>query len=126
MVLFELLQLARVFLYYLLIEYLWHAFIMPLTNRNGITRCNYSSPSPVLSSARSRTPAFFPPLPTASAVQKPRTPPESSCEPWHYGAQVRSLAVISQKIKHDPVELFWLFHIRQVCRAVHDDLAHVR
>src|SRR5215212_6090679 len=37
MVLFELLQLARVFLYYLLIEYLWHAFIMPLTNRNGIT-----------------------------------------------------------------------------------------
>src|SRR5215212_9900282 len=38
MVLFELLQLARVFLYYLLIEYLWHAFIMPLTNRNGITR----------------------------------------------------------------------------------------
>src|SRR5215212_3218834 len=36
MVLFELLQLARVFLYYLLIEYLWHAFIMPLTNRNGI------------------------------------------------------------------------------------------
>src|SRR5215213_6137211 len=37
MVLFELLQLARVFLYYLLIEYLWHAFIMPLTNRNGIS-----------------------------------------------------------------------------------------
>src|SRR5215216_566512 len=36
MVLFELLQLARVFLYYLRIEYLWHALIMPLTNRNGI------------------------------------------------------------------------------------------
>src|SRR5215203_2916908 len=35
MVLFELLQLARVFLYYLRIEYLWHALIMPLTNRNG-------------------------------------------------------------------------------------------
>src|SRR5215217_1828558 len=36
MVLFELLQLARVFLDYLRIEYLWHALIMPLTNRNGI------------------------------------------------------------------------------------------
>src|SRR5215204_6987102 len=36
MVLFELLQLARVFLYYLRIEYLWHALIMPLTNRNGM------------------------------------------------------------------------------------------
>src|SRR5215207_5035801 len=37
MVLFDLLQLAGVFLYYLRIEYLWHALIMPLTNRNGIT-----------------------------------------------------------------------------------------
>src|SRR5215207_4573369 len=36
MVLFDLLQLAGVFLYYLRIEYLWHALIMPLTNRNGI------------------------------------------------------------------------------------------
>src|SRR5829696_2683830 len=36
MVLFELLQLTRVFLDYLRIEYLWHIFIMPLTNRNGI------------------------------------------------------------------------------------------
>jgi hypothetical protein len=36
MVLFELLQLARVFLDYLRIEYLWHVLIMPLTNRNGI------------------------------------------------------------------------------------------
>jgi hypothetical protein len=35
-VLFELLQLVRVFLDYLRIEYLWHALIMPLTNRNGI------------------------------------------------------------------------------------------
>src|SRR5215216_1939713 len=43
MVLFELLQLARVFLYYLRIEYLWHALIMPLTNRNGITSENVSS-----------------------------------------------------------------------------------
>jgi hypothetical protein len=45
MVLFELLQLMRVFLDYLRIEYLWHVLIMPLTNRNGITqkvaqRCN--------------------------------------------------------------------------------------
>jgi hypothetical protein len=38
MVLFEILQLARVFLDYLRIEYLWHVLIMPLTNRNGI-RC---------------------------------------------------------------------------------------
>jgi len=45
MVLFELLQLARVFLYYLRIEYLWHALIMPLTNRNGIT---ISNPHPYL------------------------------------------------------------------------------
>jgi hypothetical protein len=37
MVLFELLQLMRVFLDYLRIEYLWHVLIMPLTNRNGIT-----------------------------------------------------------------------------------------
>jgi hypothetical protein len=37
-VLFELLQLVRVFLDYLRIEYLWHALIMPLTNRNGIIR----------------------------------------------------------------------------------------
>jgi hypothetical protein len=36
MVLFELLQLMRVFLDYLRIEYLWHVLIMPLTNRNGI------------------------------------------------------------------------------------------
>src|SRR5215207_11238398 len=36
MVLFDLLQLAGVFLYYLRIEYLWHALIMPLTNRNGM------------------------------------------------------------------------------------------
>jgi hypothetical protein len=27
---------VRVFLDYLRIEYLWHALIMPLTNRNGI------------------------------------------------------------------------------------------
>src|SRR5215217_7445953 len=44
MVLFELLQLARVFLYYLRIEYLWHALIMPLTNRNGISS-GVSSPA---------------------------------------------------------------------------------
>ncbi len=37
MVLFELLQFVRVFLDYLLIEYLWHVLIMPLTNRNSIT-----------------------------------------------------------------------------------------
>src|SRR5215213_8665821 len=37
MVLFELLQLMRVFLDYLRIEYLWHVLIMPLTNRNGIS-----------------------------------------------------------------------------------------
>jgi hypothetical protein len=36
-VLFELLQLVRVFLDYLRIEYLWHALIMPLTNRNGMS-----------------------------------------------------------------------------------------
>jgi hypothetical protein len=36
MMFFELLQLARILLYYLRIEYLWHVFIMPLTNRNGI------------------------------------------------------------------------------------------
>ena len=36
MVLLELLQLARVFLDYLRIEYLWHVFIMPLTNPNGM------------------------------------------------------------------------------------------
>src|SRR3712207_2455853 len=36
MVLFELLQLVRVFLDYLWIEYLWHVLIMPLTNRIGI------------------------------------------------------------------------------------------
>jgi hypothetical protein len=35
-VLFDLLQLARVFLDYLRMEYLWYALIMPLTNRNGI------------------------------------------------------------------------------------------
>src|SRR3712207_66086 len=33
--------------------------------------------------------------------------------------------VVSQEIQHDPVELFWPFHVRHVCRAVHDDLAHV-
>jgi hypothetical protein len=38
MVLFELLQLMRVFLDYLRIEHLWHVLIMPLTNRNGIIR----------------------------------------------------------------------------------------
>ena len=37
MVLFDLLQLARVFLYYLRIEYLWRALMMPLINRNGIS-----------------------------------------------------------------------------------------
>ena len=37
MVLFELLKLVRFFLDYLRIEYLWYAFIMPLTNQNGIT-----------------------------------------------------------------------------------------
>jgi hypothetical protein len=31
---------VRVFLDYLRIEYLWHALIMPLTNRNGI-RANF-------------------------------------------------------------------------------------
>src|SRR5215208_4246 len=36
MVLFELLQLVGFFLDYLRVEYLWHAPIMPLTNRNGI------------------------------------------------------------------------------------------
>ena len=34
---FESLKLVRVFVDYLWVEYLWHAFIMPLTNRNGIT-----------------------------------------------------------------------------------------
>src|SRR5215204_4642539 len=33
---FESLKLVRVFGDYLWVEYLWHAFIMPLTNRNGI------------------------------------------------------------------------------------------
>ena len=33
---FESLQLVRVFVDYLWVEYLWHIFIMPLTNRNGI------------------------------------------------------------------------------------------
>ena len=37
MMLFELLKLMRVFGDYLLIEYLWHVLILPLTNRNGIT-----------------------------------------------------------------------------------------
>jgi hypothetical protein len=37
MVLFELLELVRVLLDYLPIEYLWYVLIMPLTNRNGIT-----------------------------------------------------------------------------------------
>jgi Sulfotransferase domain len=37
-VLFELLQLVRFFLDYLRIEYLWHALLVPLTNRNGIRR----------------------------------------------------------------------------------------
>src|SRR5215216_8112119 len=45
MVLFELLQLMRVFLDYLRIEYLWHVLIMPLTNRNGITICFMNSSS---------------------------------------------------------------------------------
>jgi hypothetical protein len=36
MVLFDLLQLARVFLDYLRIENFRHALLMPLTNRNGI------------------------------------------------------------------------------------------
>jgi hypothetical protein len=36
MLFFELLQLMRVFLDYLCIEYLWHMPIMPPTNRNGI------------------------------------------------------------------------------------------
>src|SRR5215217_7968108 len=43
MVLFELLQLMRVFLDYLRIEYLWHVLIMPLTNRNGITAPAFTS-----------------------------------------------------------------------------------
>jgi hypothetical protein len=42
-VLFELLQLVRVFLDYLRIEYLWHALIMPLTNRNGIRGARVSA-----------------------------------------------------------------------------------
>src|SRR5215212_7436911 len=36
MVLFELLQLVGFFLDYLRVEYLWHALIRPLTNRNGM------------------------------------------------------------------------------------------
>jgi len=42
MVLFELLQLVGFFLNYLRKEHLWHAPIMPLTNRNGI-RCDLHS-----------------------------------------------------------------------------------
>jgi hypothetical protein len=49
-VLFELLQLVRVFLDYLRIEYLWHALIMPLTNRNGIS----TSANQLFGFARSR------------------------------------------------------------------------
>src|SRR5918995_3526067 len=39
---------------------------------------------------------------------------------------LRALAVVFQEIEHDSVELFRSFHVGQVCRAVHDDLAHVR
>jgi hypothetical protein len=46
-VLFELLQLVRVFLDYLRIEYLWHALIMPLTNRNGMTTAWHIRYSPI-------------------------------------------------------------------------------
>ena len=42
MVPFELLQLVGFFLDYLRVEYLWHAPIMPLTNRNGISGTSVS------------------------------------------------------------------------------------
>src|SRR5215211_2976807 len=39
---------------------------------------------------------------------------------------IHNSPVVFQEVQHDPVELFRLLHIGQVCRAVHDDFAHVR
>jgi hypothetical protein len=53
MVLFEFLQLFRIFLDYLWVEYLWHALIMLPINRNGIIRTKWSFFTPF---AHSREP----------------------------------------------------------------------
>jgi hypothetical protein len=68
MVLFELLQLVRVFLDYLRIEYLWHVLIMPLTNRNGIkSACGSERTSCKSGKEKGRTSTLRPFLSSSSA-----------------------------------------------------------
>src|SRR5829696_7108533 len=76
MVPFELLQLVGFFLDYLRVEYLWHAPIMPLTNRNGIT---WSPPVYRPHGHLSRARRLFPRRahisePRKAQAQLPRTP----------------------------------------------------